>query len=111
AAALPRMPRFTQRLSTPTPRWRRARWLPVDDVDLAWHVPLVDLREQDGRPGGQAALERLVGDIAAVPLPRDRPLWRLYLVHGVEAHRAAVVYVVHHVVADGVGAVLESLHF
>ena len=33
------MPRFRQRLSTPS-RWRHPRWVPAGDLDWDWHVPL-----------------------------------------------------------------------
>jgi len=110
AAALPDLPRFQQRLSPPS-RWRRARWEPVDELDWDYHVPLDDLHTPDGTPGGPAAFDALVARISGTQMPRDRPLWRLHVVHGVDVDRAAVVFVVHHVVSDGIGTVLQSLRF
>ena len=108
-SVLPQLPRFRQRLSAPS-RWRRPTWQPAGDLDWAWHVPAEDLTRPDGSPGGMAALDALVARIAGTPLPRDRPLWRMHVVHGVDPDRAAVVLVVHHVVADGIGTVLQALH-
>src|SRR3954469_3579356 len=110
AAALPDLPRFRQRLSPPS-RWRRARWEPVEELDWDYHVPLEDLHTPDGAPGGPAAFDALVARISGTQMLRDRPLWRLHVVHGVDVDRAAVVFVVHHVVSDGIGTVLQSLRF
>ena len=110
AAALPDLPRFRQRLSPPS-RWRRARWEQVEELDWDYHVPLEDLHTPDGAPGGPAAFDALVARISGTQMPRDRPLWRLHVVHGVDVDRAAVVFVVHHVVSDGIGTVLQSLRF
>ena len=104
------LPRFRQVLHEPRPHgWRRPRWRQVEELDWDWHVPLVDLTRADGEPGGRPALDRLVGELAATVLPKDRPLWRLVVVHGVDVDTAAVVLLVHHVVADGVGTVAQAL--
>jgi hypothetical protein len=108
ASQLPHLPRFRQQL-TPAGRWRRPRWTEVGELDWAWHVPLEDVTRPDGTPGGPAALDDLVARIAGTLLPRDRPLWRMHVVHGIAHDRAAVVLVVHHVVADGIGTVLHLL--
>ncbi|HEY2670315.1 MAG TPA: phosphatase PAP2 family protein [Rugosimonospora sp.] len=108
-ANLWRLPRFRQRLSSPS-RWRRARWLPQDDLDWDWHVPLFDVSGPDGRPGGIAGLHALIGEFEAAPLPRDRPLWRFMVVGGVEPDQSAAILVVHHVVADGIGTVAQAMN-
>jgi WS/DGAT/MGAT family acyltransferase len=103
-ARLHRLPRFRQRLET-TPRWRRPRWRQVDRVDWAWHLPVC----RPPPPGGGGGLHRLVAELQATPLPRDRPLWRMVLVPEVEPGLAAAVLVVHHAVGDGVGVVQQAL--
>jgi WS/DGAT/MGAT family acyltransferase len=107
-AHLDELPRFRQKLSVPS-RWRRPRWVNATDLDWDWHVPLRDLTRPDGRPGGMTALNALVADLAATPLPRDRPLWRFVAVRGVAPDRAAAILVVHHVIADGVGTVAQAM--
>src|SRR4051812_8246677 len=89
---LPDLPRFRQRLATGG-RWRRPRWQDAPELDWQWHVPFVDLAGSGGTPGGMTAFHRLVADLAATPLPRDRPLWRLVVVHGIEPGTSAVVLV------------------
>jgi diacylglycerol O-acyltransferase / wax synthase len=107
-SVLTHLPRFRQRLSAPS-RWRRPTWEQAGELDWGWHVPLEDLTRPDGSPGGPAAFDALVARIAGTPLPHDRPLWRMHVVHGIAPDRAAVVLVVHHVVADGIGTVLQAL--
>jgi PAP2 superfamily protein/wax ester synthase-like acyl-CoA acyltransferase family protein/uncharacterized protein DUF1298 len=108
AGQLPVLPRFTQRLSPPS-RWRRPRWEPAEELDWDYHVPFDDLSTPDGRPGGPAAFDAFVARISGTQMPRDRPLWRFHVVHGVDTDRAAVIFVVHHVVADGIGTVQQAL--
>jgi diacylglycerol O-acyltransferase / wax synthase len=107
-AELASIPRFRQRLSPPS-RWRRPRWVDQPELDWDWHVPHFDVSTPDG-PGGLAAVHDLVAELAAEPLPRDRPMWRFALVTGVGDGLAAMVLLVHHVVADGIGTVSQALH-
>lgn len=97
---LEHLPGFRQRL-VEGGRWRRPRWEPVGGLDWSWHVPLVQLHD---RP-----LDDLVTDLAGTTLPRERPLWRLVVVHGVAPDTSAVVLVVHHVIADGIGTVAQAV--
>jgi hypothetical protein len=108
-AHLDELPRFRQRLQF-RGRWRRPRWIEDRELDWDWHVPARDLTRPDGRPGGFAALHALVAELAAEPLPRDRPMWRFVAVHGVATDRAAGILIVHHVIADGVGTVAQALN-
>ncbi|MEV6844487.1 phosphatase PAP2 family protein [Actinoplanes sp. NPDC051411] len=108
-AHLDELPRFRQRLRF-RGRWRRPVWVEAADLDWNWHVPERDLTRPDGSPGGFAALHELVAELAAEPLPRDRPMWRFVAATGVEADRAAGILVVHHVIADGVGTVAQALN-
>ena len=69
-------------------------------------------RPHAGPTGPQAAWRRSTPWSASSPatlLPRDRPLWRLVVVHGIEPDRAGLVLIVHHVVADGIGTVAQAL--
>ena len=105
---LDELPRFRQRLSAPS-RWRRPRWVDHPDLDWDWHVPERDLSRPDGEPGGMAALDALVAELAATALPRDRPLWRFVAVRGFAPDRAAGILIVHHVIADGLGTVAQAM--
>jgi WS/DGAT/MGAT family acyltransferase len=58
------------------------------------------------------ALLDVVGEFAAAPLDRDRPLWEVLLVEGLEDGRAGYVVKTHHSTTDGLGAVqlMSLLH-
>jgi hypothetical protein len=102
---LPDLPRLRQRLSPDGTRWRRPRWRPAEQVDPGPHLETVDV---SGHPDPMAAYHRVVGEIAATPLRRDRPLWRAVYVTGVAPDLAGFVLVVHHVVSDGLGTVAQA---
>lgn len=103
------LPRFRQRLRRGS-RWRRQHWVDVPDLDWSWHVTGRDLPGGRNLAGGRPALHRLVAELQSEPLPRDRPLWRLVVVPEVEPDLAAVVLVVHHVIADGIGVIRQARH-
>jgi len=72
--------------------------VPVDEVDLDYHVRRVSLPA----PGGTQELSALVADLAARPLDRSRPLWEFHVVEGLADGRVALVSKVHHAIIDGV---------
>jgi WS/DGAT/MGAT family acyltransferase len=55
-------------------------------------------------PGSERALAALVARIATQPLDRSRPLWELFVVEGLSEERVALVFKLHHTLADGVSA-------
>jgi WS/DGAT/MGAT family acyltransferase len=81
-------------------------WVEDPDFDLDFHV-----RESAvAPPGDDRQLAELVSRIFARPLDRSRPLWEVYLIHGLEGGRAAMLTKVHHSVVDGVsGAEILSV--
>ncbi|WUI03581.1 phosphatase PAP2 family protein [Spirillospora sp. NBC_00431] len=100
AERLPHLPRLTQRI-VPGGVFRRPRWVEADEIDLGRHVQEVDLPAS----GGRRALDDLVARLVAEPLDHDRPLWRFWLVRGGPHGPDAVVILLHHVIADGIGVV------
>src|SRR5204863_10212716 len=72
-------------------------WLDDADFDLDFHV-----RELALPPGGaKDKLAEQVARIVSRPLDRSRPLWELYLIHGLEDGNKAVMTKIHHAVIDG----------
>ncbi|MUL64492.1 hypothetical protein BOO86_08470 [Mycobacterium sp. CBMA 234] len=69
------------------------------EVDLDHHIFESTLPE----PADDQMLSEAVADILSERLDRDRPLWRLDVIHGLPG-RTAVVITLHHAVADGIAA-------
>jgi diacylglycerol O-acyltransferase len=93
----------------PSYRWRIVpvpgnvhRPLAVDDpdFDLDAHVTRVHVDQ----PGDDTAMNSLFAELAEMPMPDDRPLWRVFLVDGLSGGRQAVVLHFHHAIADGSAA-------
>ncbi|WP_446666573.1 phosphatase PAP2 family protein [Flexivirga sp. B27] len=101
AEQLDKLPHFTDRLPAPG----SPRWVAADPID--WPHHLTELSLPDG--AGLSELDELVGQLTAQELPRDRPLWRAWLIRGV-GDEVAFCIVMHHCMADGIGAVAKLLH-
>jgi diacylglycerol O-acyltransferase / wax synthase len=71
----------------------------ADDLhfDLDYHVRELALPA----PGSDAQLAVQVARIMSRPLDRERPLWEIYVVHGLESGHTAVLTKIHHAVIDG----------
>jgi WS/DGAT/MGAT family acyltransferase len=83
-------------------------WLDDPDFDLDFHV-----RELALPPG--ATRDKLADQVARIvsrPLDRARPLWELYLIHGLEDGQKALLTKIHHAVIDGLsGAEIMGVLF
>lgn len=99
-----RFPRFRERVVT-RGLSRRRHWEPVVDLDLDAHVH----HRRLPAPGDRACLQAAVSELMSELLPRDRPLWQIWILEGEQT--SAVVTRLHHCVADGVSLayVLASL--
>jgi diacylglycerol O-acyltransferase len=86
-------PRLRQRLaqSPDAPAW-------VDDADFA-----LERHVAGSEPTDDAGLRRLVAGAMTTPLDRDRPLWAMDVVP-LAARRTAIVWRIHHAIADGITA-------
>jgi diacylglycerol O-acyltransferase len=97
AERLPLVPPFRWRLAEVPFDLDYDYWIDDADFDLDFHV-----RELALPPGGgDEALGEQVARIFARPLDRSRPLWELYLIHGLPEGRVAVMTKIHHAVVDG----------
>jgi diacylglycerol O-acyltransferase / wax synthase len=100
-------PRLRQRLVTVAPGCGRPIWVDDAGFHVARHVQVLTCPP----PGDDAALLGLASRLATTPLPLDRPRWSMALVGGLADDSCALVAVLHHVLADGMGglAVLKNL--
>ncbi len=73
-------------------------WIEDPDFDLDFHIRDTAVPP----PGDDRQLAETVARIFARPLDRTRPLWELYLIHGIEGGRIGMLTKVHHAAVDGV---------
>jgi WS/DGAT/MGAT family acyltransferase len=102
-----RVVRLRQRLVRVPPGCGRRIWVDDPSARPEDHVRLVS----SPAPGDERVLLDLAAEIVADPLPRSRPLWSAALVTDLAGGAAALVLVVHHVLADGIAglSILTSL--
>ncbi|MCW2673995.1 MAG: wax ester/triacylglycerol synthase family O-acyltransferase [Frankiales bacterium] len=86
------MPAFSRRLVEVPLHLDHPYWVHDEDVDLDEHLRTTTCPA----PGDLEALGRLVGDIGSRQLPRDRPLWELWLVEGLASGQVALIAKMHH---------------
>ncbi|MDX3006198.1 wax ester/triacylglycerol synthase family O-acyltransferase [Kribbella solani] len=132
-AGFARLPRMRQRLGPPS-RWRRPRWVEADQVDLDWHV--IEHRSTDGEAGllrfvGELAEQPMPRDRPLWRIALVRDVAAGVAAAGVDGAGAAarsggaggaggggfgggaggcdaLVVLVHHAIADGIGTVLQT---
>ncbi len=101
----------------PPLRWRLAPvpfgldypyWIDDPDFDLEYHVRELAIPP----PPTDAKLAEQVARIVARPLDRARPLWELYLIHGLAGGKLGMLTKIHHAVIDGLsGAEIMGVLF
>src|SRR5258708_3780532 len=97
AERLPLLPPFRWRLAEVPFGLDYPYWIDDPDFDLDFHVRELALPQ----PGTVQKLTDQVVRIFARPLDRSRPLWELYLIHGLAGGRVAILTKIHHPVVDG----------
>jgi diacylglycerol O-acyltransferase / wax synthase len=104
---LDRLPRFRQRLANVPLGLGRPRWVDDPDFRIENHVQHTAVPE----PGGPRDVQALFGRFVSEHMRRDKPLWQLWLVEGLEGGRFAVMHKIHHSLVDGIASikVLEQL--
>ena len=101
ASRLSRVPRYRQVVRTAPLHMVRPVWTDDEGFELGHHVRHSTMP----KPGRADQLHRLAGEIYAQPLDRNRPLWEAWLLDGLAAGRWAILFKVHHCMADGIGGV------
>ncbi len=81
-------------------------WVDDERFNLDFHVRHASLP----RPGSDAQLNTLVGDIMSRPLDRSRPLWEMWVIEGLAKNHFAILYKIHHCIADGIASVELAQH-
>lgn len=101
AAKMHLIPRYMQRavfapFNIGHPSWE---WDP--DFDITHHIMPVEIEA----PGNHEQLLDLASRLFAPRLDRNKPLWEMYLVRGLEGNRSALISKVHHCLVDGVSGI------
>jgi diacylglycerol O-acyltransferase len=92
------VPRYRQRLAEVPLAQARPRWVDDERFDLRYHVRNTALPE----PGSEYELQVLAGRVFSHHLRRDRPLWEMWLVEGLDRGRFAILSKTHHALVDGI---------
>jgi len=95
------VPRYRQRLAFVPFGQGRPRWVDDPHLNLRYHVRQTALPS----PGSEQQLKELAGRVFAQQLDRDKPLWEIWLVDGLEGDRFAVLSKTHHALVDGISGV------
>ncbi|NNH69315.1 DUF1298 domain-containing protein [Nocardia uniformis] len=101
------VPRLRQRLTRTPFGCGGPIWVDDPGFDIRTHVRALTCPE----PADEQALLDAALAVIVTPLPKNAPLWSVVLVSGLRGGGCALVVVLHHVLADGVGglAVLANL--
>ncbi len=75
-------------------------WDETQTLDLEDHVR----KQRLPAPGSRTQLWRMVADLHAEPLPRDRPLWQFVVIEGLASGELVLYSKIHHALLDGQGA-------
>jgi diacylglycerol O-acyltransferase / wax synthase len=95
------VPRYRQKLAFPRLEMGRPFWVDDPQFNLDYHVRQTALPA----PGSQEQLRHLLGRIFSQRLDRSKPLWELWVVHGLEEGHFALISKTHHALVDGVSGV------
>ena len=98
---LPLVPRYRQRLAFVPLGQGRPKWVDDPHLNLRYHVRATALPS----PGSERQLMDLAGRVFSQQLDRDKPLWEVWLVEGLEGDRFAMLSKTHHALVDGISGV------
>jgi diacylglycerol O-acyltransferase / wax synthase len=97
---LPLLPRYLKRVVGAPLGLGLPSWEYDTDFDLRRHI-----REEALTRGTEVELKALAGKLFSQVMDRNHPLWDITLVHGLKENRTAVIFRLHHCLADGIAGV------
>jgi diacylglycerol O-acyltransferase / wax synthase len=95
---IPLLPVFQRRLVEVPMRLGHPVWVDDPEFDIDNHLRRAALPS----PGGMRELADFTADVISRQLHRDRPLWEMWIVEGLEDGKIALVAKMHHSTIDGV---------
>lgn len=97
---LHQIPRYRDRVVQAPFNLGQPVWIPDPDFYLGNHVK----RVQVDAPGTEVELRKLAGQLLSKMLNRNRPLWEIYFIEGLD-NQTALFFKVHHCMVDGLAAI------
>lgn len=95
------VPRYRQKVRYVPGHIANPIWVDDADFDITYHVR----RSALPRPGSDEQLREFCARIQSRPLDRNRPLWEMYLVEGLDGGRFAIITKTHNAMVDGISAI------
>jgi diacylglycerol O-acyltransferase / wax synthase len=95
------VPRYRQKLAFVPYNQGRPKWADDPHLNMRYHVRATALPS----PGSEEQLRALAGRVFSQQLDRDKPLWEMWLVEGIEGGRFAILSKTHHALVDGISGV------
>src|SRR3954447_10187201 len=96
------VPRYRQKLAFVPFGQGRPKWVDDPHFNLEYHVRVTALPA----PGSEDQLKLLAGRVFSQRLDRDKPLWELWVVEGLDGgKRFATLSKTHHALVDGVSGI------
>ncbi|MBW2241165.1 MAG: wax ester/triacylglycerol synthase family O-acyltransferase [Deltaproteobacteria bacterium] len=99
-AQLHLIPRYRQKIQW-TPVTQDPVWVDDAEFSIDYHMRHTSLP----RPGSLDQLKLLAARVMAQQLDRERPLWEMWVVEGLEGDRFAMISKIHHCMIDGMAGV------
>lgn len=95
------VPRYRQKVINVPGHLGNPIWADDPEFDIQFHVRESALP----KPGSDEQLAELVSRLMSRRLDRDRPLWEIYCVEGLQGGRFALISKTHHAMVDGIAAI------
>jgi diacylglycerol O-acyltransferase len=99
-AKLPLLPRYLKRIAAAPFGIGLPTWEYDSDFDLKRHIREVKLPR-----GTETELKDLAGQLFSEVMDRRHPLWDMTVVRGLKRNRTAIIFRLHHCLADGIAGV------
>lgn len=81
-------------------------WVEDPNFDVRRHVKRIGCPA----PGGPVELAEVANEILSIPLDRNKPLWEMWIVEGLENGHIGLVAKMHHATIDGVTGANMMVH-
>lgn len=99
------IPRYRDRVVQAPKNFGQPTWIPDPDFYIGNHIKRIRINS----PATEIEVRKLAGELLSQTLDRNRPLWELHFIEGLD-NQTALFFKVHHCMVDGLAA-LELFTF